>query len=237
MPRRYAGGRFHPQGAATLLTLRRLDRETSSEVTRLVLLRGEDTLEFHTQAQPITMNVPYASCPGLISPPAQPPLFAPKLNWSARADTTFVAATTQYTIDRYHGTHLSASWRRAVAPLKATPELARQELGGGTEWTWGGGKCRLDPEEEITVRGVAEYIPAVDDLALAPDGSVWVRRAGVGGEPVLIDVLSPTGEYLGTLQANSPFPVAFLSTDTLLAIGADSDDVPQLLIYRIVVPP
>jgi hypothetical protein len=233
LPRRFAGGAFRPNGATVMLELRELDRATNSERTRLVLINSGDTTELRRLDQPLTMGVPYASCPGLVSPPAQLPLFAPDLRWGGRGDTAFVAASPQYVIDRFEGGRLAASWRRAIIPEKASMELAREELEGGTEWTWPGGRCRLDPEEELTVRGVAEYVPAMRDLVAAPEGSVWVRRGGVGEKPVRIDVLDHSGEYLGTLPAESPFPVAFLAADSILAIEMDQDDVPQLLLYRI----
>jgi hypothetical protein len=41
-------------------------------------------------------------------------------------------------------------------------------------------------------------------------------------------------QYVGTLAPRSPFPVAFLSPDSLRAIGADNDELPELVVYRVV---
>lgn len=63
--------------------------------------------------------------------------------------------------------------------------------------------------------------------------SPTVRRNALRGEQRSIDVLDPEGRYLGTLPEGSPFPIAFLSPDTLITEETDELDVEYLVAYSV----
>jgi len=78
-------------------------------------------------------------------------------------------------------------------------------------------------------------VPVIKDLALAPDGTLWVERKAIGRDARgPIDVLSPEGEYLGTLPAGTPLPGTFLPGDHIAAVHKDSLDIERVTEYRIV---
>ena len=76
-------------------------------------------------------------------------------------------------------------------------------------------------------------MPLIDDLALAPDSTLWVERRGVGEESRPIDVFEPGGRYLGTLPAEFPFPTAFLPDERVLVITRDEFDVQRIAVMRL----
>ena len=58
-----------------------------------------------------------------------------------------------------------------------------------------------------------------------------VRR---GTDPSLVgDVFDASGEYIGTLEGQHPFPVAFLPNGDLLAVEKDEWDVERVVRYKI----
>jgi len=78
-------------------------------------------------------------------------------------------------------------------------------------------------------------VPVIKDLALAPDGTLWVERKAIGRDARgPIDVLSPEGEYLGTLPVGTPLPGTFLPGDRIAAVRKDSLDIERVTEYRIV---
>jgi hypothetical protein len=120
-----------------------------------------------------------------------------------------VVSGPNYEIDVFRRGVLVRKITRAVKPRPASRELALQEVRDGHELT-APVRCRISPSELVDARGFAENVPAISGLAVAPDGSVWVRRGFVSGEDEpTIDIYGPDGAYLGTLPAGSPFPVAF----------------------------
>ncbi|MEX2280982.1 MAG: hypothetical protein WEE89_00675 [Gemmatimonadota bacterium] len=91
--------------------------------------------------------------------------------------------------------------------------------------------CRSD--EVVAQRRFASTIPAIGRIALAPVGSMWVRRAGVGGETLPIDVFAKDGAYEGTLPAETPFPAAFLTNHRIATVLMDELDVGRIVVYDI----
>jgi hypothetical protein len=82
--------------------------------------------------------------------------------------------------------------------------------------------------------GYADSVPAIEDLVLAPDGSLWIQRwtheAGTGP----VDVFDPSGHYAGTLPHNVPLPLHVTSRGTVLVAERDSLDVERLLVAELV---
>lgn len=77
-------------------------------------------------------------------------------------------------------------------------------------------------------------IPAIDKIAVAPDGMLWVARRGVAGEATPTDIFLRGGEYLGTLPPSAPYPIAFTPEGHVIVVERDDLDVPRVTVYRIV---
>ena len=80
-----------------------------------------------------------------------------------------------------------------------------------------------------------EVIPVVRGLKATWDGGLWVRRRGA--EPHAsdgpIDVLGPSGGYLGTLPAGEPMPWAFGPGGLAAYLEKDENDVDVVVVRRL----
>lgn len=98
----------------------------------------------------------------------------------------------------------------------------------------GGAACAIPADEVAEARGYAPVVPAIRSLIVAPNGELWIRRGGPFTDPPVIDVFDRTGEYLGTLPAGSPLPIAFTPSGGIAAIDKDeASDVERLAIYTV----
>jgi hypothetical protein len=106
------------------------------------------------------------------------------------------------------------------------------------DWEWertftlGGADEGPESSKVVDQRGVAEVVPSIRRLALRPDGTLWVQRFAVRGDPETIDVFAAGGEYVGTLPAGSPFPEAFFPDGRFAALEKDDLDVDHVVVYR-----
>ena len=79
-------------------------------------------------------------------------------------------------------------------------------------------------------------VPVIRDLKTTWNGSVWVRRRGE--EPWQddgpIDVISPDGEYVGTLPEGTKMPLAFGPSGLVAYVETDEFDVPTVVVGRLV---
>jgi hypothetical protein len=197
---------------------------------RLVLVRaGGEVVELASLARTRPSMVQYTGCVEI----ALEPLFAPELVWDANGRRVVVNDTAAYVVDVFEGARRVASFRRDLSPQPVTREDAIAALGTGKTIRTPYGECRIDPAEELEGRGFADVLPPIAWLALAPDGTVWVRRNALPGRPRRTDVLGPDGRYLGTLPPGSPLPIAFLSPDALIARVIDELDIEYLVAYSI----
>ena len=137
------------------------------------------------------------------------PIFEPRLQWSIGGDIVAVTTGPHYEIEVFRKGVLERRISRRAEARAASRDLALQEVGDGLQLT-APVRCRVSATELVEARGFAATVPAISGLAVAPDGSLWVRRGLVRGEgEPAIDVHDPDGAYIGTLPAGSPFPVAF----------------------------
>lgn len=74
--------------------------------------------------------------------------------------------------------------------------------------------------------------PAVRGPAVAPDGTLWVRRTPSRTSLATFDLFSADGEYLGTLT-DIPAPVAFLPDRSIVAIEEDESEIDRVVVYGI----
>ncbi|MEJ2539392.1 MAG: 6-bladed beta-propeller [Gemmatimonadota bacterium] len=121
-----------------------------------------------------------------------------------------------------------------------------QEDGGGAVRVLGGGNVSFDQaqvrralRERIESMSFHPEVPVVAALAADGSGRLWVRRSGaVPGEPGPVDLITPTGDYLGTLPPEGlGIPEAF-GPDGLVAIReSDAYDVVTIRVLRLPVEP
>jgi hypothetical protein len=159
-------------------------------------------------------------------------LLGPRLVWSANGQRTAVVAGTDYTITIFAGTRPIGRWSRAFEPLAGTVALAAAELGGDSLRLPGPGGCRLPVALAAERIGFADTAPHIFDLAVSPDGGLWVARLDRTGVRS-IDVWSADGDYLGTLPPTAPFPAAFRGPDEIVTVERDSLGVARVRIWRI----
>lgn len=158
------------------------------------------------------------------------PIFSPSLVWAARGATVVIARNPAYAIDVYEGGLLVRSVRRSLELRPASAELAEASLGDGMRVETSNGERVCDPAEVVEQQGYAPFLPMIRRLALAPDGTLWVQRFEVGDSVQAVDLFDPSGQYLGTLPNETPFPVGFLPDGRMLASEKDAFDVEYLVI-------
>lgn len=205
--------------------------QDDESVTRLIAVAGADTVELVRAPEPEPALVEL-SCMRF----AMPPFLSPGIVWAAHGDRVIARTTAEYSIAVYDAAgRQSAIWRRDLPLIPSTIPLAAAEVGSDSLRMLGG--CAVSAEEAAERLGYATYAPHIQNLALARDGHVWVRRRTDQPNAFVIDILSSDGEYIGTLPAGSPFPAAFRGTDEIVTVERDSLDVPHVVVYRIVRPP
>lgn len=161
-------------------------------------------------------------------------LFAPSLVWAANTERVTAVTGAAYDIQLYDRDGPLARVRRDLPLRPATRELALQEVGEKFEVGFGGGGgCVAEPAKVVDERGIAEVVPAIRRVAVAPDGAIWVLRFAVRGDPAPIDVFAPDGEYLGTLPDGAPFPEAFFPNGLIAAVEKDDLDVDHVVVYEV----
>lgn len=98
----------------------------------------------------------------------------------------------------------------------APPALSRQE------------RERMMGEMEF-----ADTIPALRGLRVAPSGKLWIERTGrLVGEAGPIDLVTPEGQYLGTITG-TPLPDAISRSGLAAYIERDDDDVQRVVVRRL----
>lgn len=202
-------------------------------VVRLVVAAATRTGTLAEMIQ-ATVSASFPRC-GIGGLPVEP-IFEPQLRWALGGDVVAVAASARYEIELSRDGVPERKIGRDVAGRPASRDLALQEVRDGYELT-APVRCRISPSELVEARGFADTVPAISGLAVAPDGSLWVRRAVVTGEgDPPIDVFGPDGAYLGTLPAGSPFPVAFAGRATdyrIVSIRSADTGTSELVVFSI----
>lgn len=84
--------------------------------------------------------------------------------------------------------------------------------------------------------GMAATLPAIRQVRVGPDGSLWVQRFAVKGDTALVDVFEPDGTYAGTLPEGTLFPAAFLPNGDPVFVARDDLDLSRVEIWRVVRP-
>lgn len=165
------------------------------------------------------------------------PLFAPIIRWTASEDFVATATGADYRIDVFDraGT-LLRSIRRDLPVGSATMDDAIAEAEPGMRMA-GATRCEVSATEVAEGRGYTESTPAIRDIMLAEDGTLWVERFEPGtpaaGRSGTIDVFDPSGAYLGSLPPHTRFPLLLLPDDRVALSDKDALDIERLVIMTI----
>ncbi|HEX6368257.1 MAG TPA: 6-bladed beta-propeller [Longimicrobium sp.] len=118
-------------------------------------------------------------------------------------------------------------------------ELMASGRGGIRVQIGGGGRAgrpepsRQDIERRLAELEFADTIPALRGLRVAPSGKLWIERTGpVVGEPGPIDLVTPEGQYLGTITG-SALPDAISRSGLAAYIDRDEDGVERIIVRRL----
>lgn len=190
-----------------------------------------DTVTLRTVSLPAAEMAMYPSCGGGLN---LPPVFSAELVWDAHEGLTAVNAAAEYIIDVFERGRLHRSVRRRVGTRIATSALAVEELGDGFRMNFGRGPCVIPPREMVDKRGFADAIQWIVSVAMGPQGDLWIlRRDATDLGARVIDVFTEDGAYLGTSNATSVYPLAFLSAGRVVAVTTDSLDVDRVAVYQV----
>ena len=205
------------------------DRDAPSEKTMLHRERGDSVELLASLDRPQAKMAQFRNC-GIMM--RLPPLLSPELSWSVAGSRVAVIAGAHYEVAVHDGGKRMLV-RRDVAPQPATLEIAQREVGDSMRVSGGTQRCAIPPAEVAEVRGFASVVPAVRNVVIAPDGGLWVRRGGPRLEAAPIDRFDRDGNYLGTLPAGTPLPIAFMPNGDIVASEKDKEsDVERLVVYR-----
>ena len=91
----------------------------------------------------------------------------------------------------------------------------------------------MTTERLVSKVGFGELVPAVRAILATSDGTIWVRRNPHIDSLGTFDILSPEGEYLGTLTG-VPAPIAFMPDGDVVGVEMDEMDVERVVVYDVV---
>lgn len=234
----YYGGGFaiqlndYGRGSAMQQTLHEGDLEKGPRPTQAVVLAtATDTVQIAKITEPPMKMMIFERCRVGF---AQPPLFFPSLQWGGNPELLAIATDASYRIDIWQAGRLVRSVRRDHTPRSVTRAMAEQDLGEGRKIVVGGGPpCTITPSEIVEKQGFAPVLPAIKRLMVARDGTLWVERWTIRGEPQQIDIFDPSGAYLGTMTGTTPWPATWLAGGEFVAVSADADSLPVVVRYGV----
>jgi len=228
---RFFGGRMQASGSGLVLVTQGQSENPSEMVQELTFVPWEGEAEVLARGVTEVFGpVSYPNCPVQIS--AQPRLLAHSLVWGGSGRLLAVNERPAYEVLLYRDGEPFRSVRRDVPPRAATQEDARAELADPFTIHFGTGECRIPASDAIAAQGMAETVPPIRRLAAAPNGTLWVGRSGAQQERQVIDLFSPEGEYLGTLDGTFRFPAAFTPDGDPVTVERDELDLEYVVVWR-----
>jgi hypothetical protein len=175
--------------------------------------------------------VSYPGCGITLS--GAPEILAPGIIWSASNNRIVSNQQPEYELVVQEGLEIRRVVRRDVSPRRATVRDASLEVPDPMVMRGGAVECRVPASDVVETRGIADHVPTVFQIRISPDGTIWVNRLPMRAEETRIDVFSSTGEYLGTLPGDIPFPAAFTPAGDPIAVDRDELDLPYVVVYRL----
>ena len=230
----YFGGHLDFAGPFLVVPTRSLG-ESDRNTQGIVAISETDTVEVVEYPRDPGKQITLESCGMGFS--GMGPIFEARTLWAAGpGGTVVVAGTDRYEVDLYREPNfgLERRIRRAVPAIRATTEIATATIGDGMRMVAAGGERVCAADEVVEKRGFRPEVPPISDLAVAPSGEIFVGRWAQEGEDRTIDILSPEGEYLGTLPPGFPFPEAFLADDRIVTTREDELGLQSVEVYRMV---
>ena len=127
---------------------------------------------------------------------------------------------------------------RRIEGLTAESASSRVSLMGGLEELTGEAAEQLREQMLPLIENMLfpDEIPVVAGLAVDGEGRLWIARTAQGGNgDGPIDIISPEGDYIGTLPPDGPrIPDAFGPDGLMAYIETDEMDVPGVRVIRLV---
>lgn len=159
--------------------------------------------------------------------------FSPRFAWDVLPDGGLVAgweAEYRLRLTDPAGRVTAILERPAVVPrgvTEADRQAYRKRLEEGGVVVGGGGGARAAMAAQIREQRLAnlefaEVMPAISRVMTDPWGRVWVQRYGAAAEPGPIDLLTATGDYIGTLPPQ-PLPDAIGPGGRLAYVETDEE--------------
>ena len=224
---KFPSGLLRRQGDTLLLVTRGGD--SLVQTFALTSIFGADTVDLVSMSQP-RPEMQELTCVAV----RLPPLFTPSLRFAVGVGQLAVTREAGYVVD-LSGVGGRRSVRRDITPTVPVPSDAKRLYPEG--WTLtslgGEGSCTTPAEEIAEKAGLAPLIPLVQDVAVAPDGMLWVQRMTFKGEPAATDLFDATGRYLGTMTGR-PLPLGFLSGDRVLFAVEDAETgITRIGVYQL----
>ena len=194
---------------------------------------------------------------GIIVSMGGPRVFEPRLHAAALPDGGMAVVDSSAWAVKIVGPDGDVRSRltRPIEPREVTSRIERAEMqrqldalesGAGPRMrivTDDGSGAREMPEEQVREMmrerientGFYPEIPVIQQLAAGWGGTLWVERSEVDPtEDGPVDLVSPGGEYLGTLDADGPGVPSAFGPDGLVAYIERNDmDVPVVVVRRL----
>lgn len=158
-------------------------------------------------------------------------LFSPGLPWAASGPRIIANAQPSYALWLYEGPRVVASVRRPLAPRAPTVADVRDLYPDGMVVGLGGARqdCRVTTDELIEKYGLAKEMPAVHDVQLLSDGTIWARRSLRDAKESVVDVFGSDGAYAGTVRGMQ-LPVARQPSGELFVPRDDAESGGTILL-------
>jgi hypothetical protein len=182
-----------------------------------------------------------------------PPVFTPQVSWAALPDGGLaVSPGLQYEVRVVSPAgKVDAVLTRPVRPRNVTNrdrdaarDRARQtmetgegalrveENNGRRSISAGRGMPRQQIEQRLAALEFAEQVPVVRGLRVDNAGNIWVQRdGGPGSDDYPIDILTPAGEYRGTIRGID-LPNAFGPSGLAAFIETDDLGIQRVVVRR-----
>lgn len=88
-------------------------------------------------------------------------------------------------------------------------------------------------EQRVRELQFADTVRAIQGMIVTPSGKIWVERTPANiGDPGPIDLLTPDGRYLGTLNGTK-LPAAVSATGRAAYLERDADDVERVVVRQL----
>jgi hypothetical protein len=214
-------------GGGLVMWARHLDA-AAEPIDQLIQVIKSDTLFLVAGRPSLRSNAHHVRC-GVTFGVAIP--LSPRLYWSQWQERIAVVTDADYKIDLFEGgRHV-----RRVKVGQPARELTREEVIHVLEADSVRGPCNSAPEEFIALHGYYPRLQRIRDLALAPDGTLWVLSLKEDGVEE-ITLFDATGEAMGTLPVGFPMPLTFLPDGRALIQIVDDLEIERLGLARVVFP-